>query len=135
MLRAGWRDISVIRRLFNDAVSDLPSAICHWAENRERERQCDSANWSNCSNAMGSGLCVKKVPSAIMARLPWHLRSRQGKCGAAPDAALWTCHYAKPGIEKLIRVDFHGGKEVPTGTCNAILKAAELKGKETTNDA
>jgi predicted RNA binding protein YcfA (HicA-like mRNA interferase family) len=44
-------------------------------------------------------------------------------------------YYSKPGIEKLIRVDFHGGKEVPTGTCNAILKAAELKGKETTNDA
>ena len=25
----------------------------------------------------------------------------------------------------MIRVDYHGAKEVPTGTCNAILKAAE----------
>lgn len=37
-------------------------------------------------------------------------------------------YYAKPGHLKLIRVDFHGAKEVPTGTCNAILKAAGLKG-------
>jgi predicted RNA binding protein YcfA (HicA-like mRNA interferase family) len=27
----------------------------------------------------------------------------------------------------LIRVDFHGAKEVPTGTCHAILKASGLK--------
>jgi len=33
----------------------------------------------------------------------------------------------KPGWEKLVRVDYHGLKEVPTGTCNAILKAAGLK--------
>jgi predicted RNA binding protein YcfA (HicA-like mRNA interferase family) len=26
-------------------------------------------------------------------------------------------------------VDYHGSKEIPTGTCNAILKAAGLKGK------
>ncbi|MBI5302906.1 MAG: type II toxin-antitoxin system HicA family toxin [Chloroflexi bacterium] len=39
-------------------------------------------------------------------------------------------YYAKPGIPRLIRVDFHGSKEVPTGTCNAILKAAEIRGKE-----
>ena len=44
-------------------------------------------------------------------------------------------YYAKAGVDRLIRVDFHGGKEVTTGTCNSILKAAELKGKETTNDA
>jgi len=36
-------------------------------------------------------------------------------------------YYSKPGWEKLIRVDYHGSKEVPTGTCNAILKAAGLK--------
>lgn len=36
-------------------------------------------------------------------------------------------YYAKPGVEKLIRVDYHGAKEVPTGTCHAILKAAGLK--------
>jgi len=35
--------------------------------------------------------------------------------------------YKKVGWDKLIRVDFHGSKEVPTGTCNAILKAAGLK--------
>jgi predicted RNA binding protein YcfA (HicA-like mRNA interferase family) len=38
-------------------------------------------------------------------------------------------HYAKPGVDRLIRVDYHGAKEIPTGTCNAILKAAGLKGK------
>jgi hypothetical protein len=27
----------------------------------------------------------------------------------------------------LIRVDYHGGKEVPTRTCHAILKAAGIK--------
>lgn len=36
-------------------------------------------------------------------------------------------YYTKPGHTKLIRVDYHGAKEVPTGTCNAILKAAGLK--------
>jgi predicted RNA binding protein YcfA (HicA-like mRNA interferase family) len=36
-------------------------------------------------------------------------------------------YYAKPGHPKLIRVDYHGAKEVPTGTCSAILKAAGLK--------
>jgi predicted RNA binding protein YcfA (HicA-like mRNA interferase family) len=41
-------------------------------------------------------------------------------------------YYSKPGVDKLIRIDYHGAKEVPTGTCNAILKAAGLKkgGKE-----
>jgi predicted RNA binding protein YcfA (HicA-like mRNA interferase family) len=38
-------------------------------------------------------------------------------------------YYAKPGWDKLIRVDYHGSKEVPTGTCYAILKAAGLKGQ------
>jgi predicted RNA binding protein YcfA (HicA-like mRNA interferase family) len=36
-------------------------------------------------------------------------------------------YYGKPGWNKLIRVDYHGSKEVPTGTCQAILKAAGLK--------
>jgi predicted RNA binding protein YcfA (HicA-like mRNA interferase family) len=35
-------------------------------------------------------------------------------------------YYAKPGHDKLIRVDFHGAKEVPKGTCHAILKAARI---------
>jgi len=35
-------------------------------------------------------------------------------------------YYAKPGHENLIRVDFHGSKEVPTGTYHAILKAAGI---------
>ncbi len=37
-------------------------------------------------------------------------------------------YYIKAGHARLIRVDFHGAKEVPTGTCHAILKAAGLKG-------
>lgn len=36
-------------------------------------------------------------------------------------------YYGKSGHDKLIRVDYHGSKEIPTGTCNAILKAAGLK--------
>ena len=38
--------------------------------------------------------------------------------------------YAKPGLNKLIRIDYLGSREVPAGTCNATLKAAGLKGKE-----
>lgn len=36
-------------------------------------------------------------------------------------------YYRKPGWTRLIRVDYHGSKEVPTGTCHAILKAADLR--------
>ena len=36
-------------------------------------------------------------------------------------------YYAKAGVDRLIRVDYHGAKEIPTGTCNAILRAAGLK--------
>ena len=38
-------------------------------------------------------------------------------------------YYGKDGWNKLIRVDYHGSKEIPTGTCDAILKAAGLKRK------
>jgi len=36
-------------------------------------------------------------------------------------------YYAKPGWSNLIRVDYHGSKEVPKRTCHAILKAAGIK--------
>jgi predicted RNA binding protein YcfA (HicA-like mRNA interferase family) len=36
-------------------------------------------------------------------------------------------YYSKPGWEHLIRVDYHVSKEVPTGTCRAILKDAGIK--------
>lgn len=36
-------------------------------------------------------------------------------------------YYAKQGCTKLIRVDYHGSKEVPSGTCNSILKSAGIK--------
>ncbi len=36
-------------------------------------------------------------------------------------------YYGKKGEDKLVRVDYHGSKEVPTGTCHAILKAAGIK--------
>ena len=39
-------------------------------------------------------------------------------------------YYSKKGIDRLIRVDYHGAKEVPTGTCNAILKAAGIKARK-----
>ena len=38
-------------------------------------------------------------------------------------------YYSKAGWDKIVRVDFHGSKEVPTGTCYAILKAAGIKKK------
>ena len=38
-------------------------------------------------------------------------------------------YYGKEGLNKLIRLDYHGSREIPTGTCDAILKAAGLKGK------
>ena len=36
-------------------------------------------------------------------------------------------YYSKAGWDKLVRVDYHGAKEVPTGTLHAILKAAGIK--------
>ena len=35
-------------------------------------------------------------------------------------------YYRKAGHDKLVRVDYHGSKEVPSGTCHAILKAARI---------
>jgi predicted RNA binding protein YcfA (HicA-like mRNA interferase family) len=35
-------------------------------------------------------------------------------------------YYGRDGWPRLVRVDFHGPKEVPTGTCSAILKAAGI---------
>lgn len=37
---------------------------------------------------------------------------------------------SKPGHDKLIRVDYHGAKEVPSGTSQAILKSAGIRGKK-----
>ena len=38
-------------------------------------------------------------------------------------------YYGKLGCDKLIRLDYHGAKEVPTGTCRSILKAAGIRPK------
>jgi predicted RNA binding protein YcfA (HicA-like mRNA interferase family) len=38
-------------------------------------------------------------------------------------------YYGKPGIDRLIRVDYHGSREVPRGTCQAILKTAGISTK------
>ncbi len=35
-------------------------------------------------------------------------------------------YFGKTGLDKLIRIDYHGSKEVPSGTCDAVLKAAGL---------
>jgi predicted RNA binding protein YcfA (HicA-like mRNA interferase family) len=43
-------------------------------------------------------------------------------------------YYSKPGLDRLIRIDYHGSKEVPTGTCRAILRAAGLKARQDKND-
>nr|VFK12998.1 MAG: Predicted RNA binding protein YcfA, dsRBD-like fold, HicA-like mRNA interferase family [Candidatus Kentron sp. LPFa]VFK16010.1 MAG: Predicted RNA binding protein YcfA, dsRBD-like fold, HicA-like mRNA interferase family [Candidatus Kentron sp. LPFa]VFK29056.1 MAG: Predicted RNA binding protein YcfA, dsRBD-like fold, HicA-like mRNA interferase family [Candidatus Kentron sp. LPFa] len=36
-------------------------------------------------------------------------------------------YYGKENYENIVRVDYHGAKEVPKGTCQAILKAARIK--------
>ena len=36
-------------------------------------------------------------------------------------------YYGKPGWPHLVRVDYHGPKEVPSGTLHAILKAAGVR--------
>ncbi|MFO7665900.1 MAG: type II toxin-antitoxin system HicA family toxin [Desulfobacterales bacterium] len=36
-------------------------------------------------------------------------------------------YYGKPDWDNIIRVDYHGSKEVPKGTCHAILKDAGIK--------
>ena len=36
-------------------------------------------------------------------------------------------YYSKDGVPHVIRVDYHGAKEIPAGTCHAILKAAGIK--------
>jgi predicted RNA binding protein YcfA (HicA-like mRNA interferase family) len=36
-------------------------------------------------------------------------------------------YYGKLNWNRLVRVDYHGAKEVPKGTCNAILKSAGLE--------
>ncbi len=38
-------------------------------------------------------------------------------------------YYGKPELDRLVRIDYHGSKEVPTGTRHAILKVAGLKDK------
>jgi predicted RNA binding protein YcfA (HicA-like mRNA interferase family) len=43
-------------------------------------------------------------------------------------------YYGKPELERLIRIDYHASKEVPTGTCQAILRAAGIKGRRDKND-
>ena len=40
-------------------------------------------------------------------------------------------YYAKAGVPNVIRIDYHGAKEVPAGTCHAVLKAAGLKVEKT----
>jgi predicted RNA binding protein YcfA (HicA-like mRNA interferase family) len=39
-------------------------------------------------------------------------------------------YYSKPGHDKLIRIDYHASKEVPTGTYHAILKAAGIRERD-----
>jgi predicted RNA binding protein YcfA (HicA-like mRNA interferase family) len=35
-------------------------------------------------------------------------------------------YYGKAGWPRLVRVDYHGAKQVRTGTCQAMLKAAGI---------
>ena len=36
-------------------------------------------------------------------------------------------YHGKEGWVRPIRLDYHGSKEVPTGTCQAVLKAAGIR--------
>jgi predicted RNA binding protein YcfA (HicA-like mRNA interferase family) len=36
-------------------------------------------------------------------------------------------YYGRAGWPRLVRVDYHGKKQVPTGTCHAILKSAGIR--------
>ena len=36
-------------------------------------------------------------------------------------------YYGKSGWPNMVRVDYHGSKEIPTGTFNQILKDSGLK--------
>lgn len=36
-------------------------------------------------------------------------------------------YYGKTGWDRFIRIDYHEAKEVPSGTCHSILKAAGIK--------
>ena len=36
-------------------------------------------------------------------------------------------YYGKDGFDKFIRVDYHGSKEIATGTCASILITAGIK--------
>ena len=36
-------------------------------------------------------------------------------------------YYGRVGWDRLIRVDYHGSKEVPKGTCHFIFKAAGIE--------
>ena len=35
-------------------------------------------------------------------------------------------YYGRDGWPQLVRVDFHGSRQIPTGTLHAILKAAGI---------
>jgi predicted RNA binding protein YcfA (HicA-like mRNA interferase family) len=35
-------------------------------------------------------------------------------------------YYAKDDCDNIVRVDYHGAKEIPKGTCRSILKAAGI---------
>ncbi|MBI5428441.1 MAG: type II toxin-antitoxin system HicA family toxin [Nitrospinae bacterium] len=39
-------------------------------------------------------------------------------------------YYGKEGHDRLLRLDYHGSKEIPKGTCHAILKASGIKLEE-----
>ncbi len=36
-------------------------------------------------------------------------------------------YYKNEELNRLVRIDYHGAKEVPKGTCHAILKSAGIK--------
>ena len=39
-------------------------------------------------------------------------------------------YYDKTDVARVIRLNYHGSKEIPTGTCHAIMKSAGLLEKK-----
>src|SRR5262245_7269 len=56
---------------------------------------------------------------------PVRLQERNGLTLVREKGSI--CYSGNSELERLIVVDYHGARQVPTCTCNAVLKAAGLR--------
>ena len=87
----------------------------------------ESSPWQECSFGLISGRVI--AASVIFMRFSELVRLLEQNGFRLFKEKGSVRYYAKPGVDRIIRVDYHGAKEIPTGTCSAILKAAGLKEK------